>query len=382
MEKMVHIRIECGDRCGSDKGGDMSKSEEETETNGSGRRSRSGTGKVTLGDVAKLAGVSTATVSRTFNEPEKVAEAIRDKVRNAAAELNWIANAAGRALASSRTRIVGAIIPTLDNEIFARQVSGMQEVLAQRNYTLFVGSTNYDPDEGVRQVRAMLGRGIEALAIVGESYPPELFRTLDEAGLPHVVTYGYSADSTRNCIGFDNRLAFARITQHLLDLGHRHFATIFQPVENNDRVEARLRGIRESLGGAGISLPPERMLIGASSLDYGAEGFSELMAQTQRPTAIICGNDTIALGALLAAQRLKIEVPTECSITGFDDLAISSRISPGLTTMHIDNAAIGAEAARQLLSAADRKLTSLRPMEFIPDLRLRGSTAAPVDTNE
>ncbi|TCV65890.1 substrate-binding domain-containing protein [Neorhizobium sp. S3-V5DH] len=127
-----------------------------------------------------------------------------------------------------------------------------------------------------------------------------------------------------------------------------------------------------------MSLPPHRMLIGASSLDYGAQGFSALMAEARRPTAIICGNDTIALGALLAAQQLKVEVPADCSITGFDDLAISSRISPGLTTMHVDNAAIGAEAARQLLKAIDQKFTSLSPVEFIPDFRLRGSTAPPM----
>ena len=144
----------------------------------------SGSGRVKLEEVARKANVSTATVSRAFNEPDKVSEEVRQRVKDAARALNWIPNAAGRALASRRTHIAGAIIPTLDNEIFAHQISGMQSVFSERGFTLFLGCSNYDPDEGLKQADAMLARGVEALAVVGESHPPELFDALNSRGIP------------------------------------------------------------------------------------------------------------------------------------------------------------------------------------------------------
>lgn len=343
------------------------------------RRSRRGAGKVRLEDVAALAGVSTATVSRTFNDPGKVTESIRQRVESAAAQLKWIPNAAGRALASSRTQILGAIIPTLDNEIFASQVSGMQSVLAPLGYSLFLGSSRYDPEEGVRHARAMVARGIEALVIVGEDQPPELFRLLEDAAVPHVVTYGYRAASPHACIGFDNQAAFHAITRHLLELGHRKIAAIFQPTEHNDRAVARIAGVRAALAEAGLSLAAEDLCIGPATLPFAETSFLNFMSRpgATRPTAVICGNDTLALGALLMAQRRGISIPKDCSLTGFDDLAISSRVSPALTTMSVDNFGIGTLAARALLAALDGQEGAPHPREVPARLWLRESTAPP-----
>ncbi|NLH82666.1 MAG: LacI family DNA-binding transcriptional regulator, partial [Phyllobacteriaceae bacterium] len=218
------------------------------------RRTREGTGRAKLAEVARRAGVSTATVSRTFNEPDKVSQAVREKVREAAHAVNWVPNAAARALASSRTHIAGAIIPTLDNEIFARQISGLQQVFSESGYDLLIGCSNYDPEEGLRQARAMTARGVEAIALVGETHPPELFEIIDDQHIPYVLTYTFHAGATRPLIGFDNREAFRRVTRHLLDLGHRRFAVVLQPIENNDRATARFDGIVAALGEAGVGL--------------------------------------------------------------------------------------------------------------------------------
>ncbi|MDN4981841.1 LacI family DNA-binding transcriptional regulator [Bradyrhizobium sp. WYCCWR 13022] len=340
------------------------------------KRAREGSGRVKLEEVASAANVSTATVSRVFNEPEKVSEAIRERVKEAARALNWIPNAAGRALASSRTHIMGAIIPTLDNEIFAHQVGGMQAVFSNAGYTLFLGCSNYDPLEGLRQAEAMLARGVEAIALVGESHPAELFVALKARNIPYVVTYSYSTRSEHPCIGFDNRAAFMRMTNHLLSLGHRRFACIFQPVANNDRVAARLAGVREALAAAGLQLADEDLLIGPSTLEFGAESFSHLMTRDgkARPTAIVCGNDNIALGALMAANALGLNAPKDFSITGFDDLAISSRFTPRLTTMKVDNQAIGTMAANQLLAVVAGQQASPKSEEVVPVLQVRDSS--------
>ena len=345
------------------------------------KRVRGGSGRVKLDEVARKANVSTATVSRVFNEPEKVSEEVRQRVKEVARALNWIPNAAGKALASRRSHIAGAIIPTLDNEIFAHQISGMQSVLSDGGFTLFLGCSNYDPDEGLRQADAMLARGVEALALVGEDHPPELFDALNARHIPYVVTYSYNRQSRHPCIGFDNRAAFSRIADYLLSLGHRRFAAIFQPTANNDRVKERLGGIRDALAAAGVEIAAKDLLIGPSTLEFGAASFAQVMAQAgdERPTAIICGNDNIALGALMAARESGLDAPKDFSITGFDDLAISSRFSPRLTTMKVDNQQIGILAANELLAVIAGRQAHIQSREIIPVLHIRDSAGAPAE---
>lgn len=338
------------------------------------RRKRSGSGRVRLEEVARLAGVSTASVSRAFNEPDKVTDIVREKVLEAARALNWIPDAAGRALASSRTHIAGAIIPTLDNEIFARQISGMQSVYAQHGFTLLLGCSNYDPEEGLKQAQAMIARGVEALTIVGEDHPVELFDALRARQIPYVVTYSYRENCPHPCIGFDNKAAFTTITRHLISLGHEKFGAIFQPEANNDRARARLEGIREALSQAGLSLSPKLLHVGVPSMEFAAQSFSALMANKERPSAIICGNDNLALGALTMASDLGFKAPDDFSITGFDDLAISSRLSPRLTTMKVDNQQIGIIAAQHLLKVLRGSAKSVAAVELKPTFLVRDSS--------
>lgn len=340
------------------------------------RRSREGTGRAKLEEVARRAGVSTATVSRTFNDPDKVSQSVRERVREAAHAMNWVPNAAARALASSRTHIAGAIIPTLDNEIFARQISGMQQVFSESGYDLLIGCSNYRPEEGLRQAQAMTARGVEAIALVGETHPPDLFDIIDSQHIPYVLTYTFHPEASRPLIGFDNRRAFRRLTEHLLDLGHRRFAVILQPLVNNDRATARLEGICEGLRAAGVELAASDVLIGDATLDHGMAGLRTLMnrSRSDRPTAIVCGNDTLALGALLAAAKMGLSAPADFSLTGFDDLEMSSRITPSLTTMSVDNRRIGVLAARQLLACLEGAIAHPTSTEVPAELIIRQSS--------
>ncbi|MEC5409647.1 LacI family DNA-binding transcriptional regulator [Paraburkholderia sp. MPAMCS5] len=323
-----------------------------TQTN----RARRGTGRTVLSDVAKLAGVSTATVSRVYNEPEKVSAAVRERVEQAAVTLNWFPNAAGRALASTRSHIAGIIIPTLDDQVFASQVSGMQAAFAARGITLVLGCSNYDPAQALVQVRAMLARGVEAMAVVGEAHPPELFDALRRYRVPHAVTYAYRKDSPHVCIGFDNFAAYVQMTEHLIGLGHRSFAVCIQPTRDNDRVQARVAGIRATLERHGLAVRPEHMCEGESTIAFGRSSLRSIwQAPGERPTAIICGNDHIALGVLREADELGIAIPGELSVTGFDDLEISKAICPALTTMRVNTYEIGQLTAQHLLDMLDGK---------------------------
>lgn len=342
-------------------------------------RARRGTGRSVLRDVAELAGVSTATVSRVYNEPGKVSAEVQQRVHEAARALNWIPNAAGRALASTRSHIAGAIIPTLDNHVFASQVSGMQAVFAEHGITLFLGCANYDPAQALTQVRAMLARGVEALSVVGECYPAELFELLDNHGVPYVVTYAYRSGSPHCCVGFDNRAAFATLTEHLISLGHRDFGIIVQPSVDNDRVQARLRGVHETLAAHGLAVRPAHFREGPATIAFGRESLRTIWeAPGVRPSAIVCGNDSLAIGALLEAQALGISIPRQLSITGFDDVALAREMSPTLTTMWVDTNAMGRAAAQSLLDMLDDpsqgRDRAAASVEIAVELKIRGST--------
>ncbi|WP_206002767.1 LacI family DNA-binding transcriptional regulator [Paraburkholderia polaris] len=319
-------------------------------------RVRRNTGRTVLADVAKLAGVSTATVSRVYNEPDKVSANVRERVEHAARTLNWFPNAAGRALASTRSHIAGIIIPTLDDQVFASQVSAMQAAFAARGITLVLGCSNYDPAQALVQVRAMLARGVEAMAVVGEAHPAELFEALRRYRVPYAVTYAYRKDSPHVCIGFDNHAAYAEITEHLIGLGHRSFALCIQPTRDNDRAQARVAGIRSTLERHGLAVRPEHMFEGESTIGFGRRSLRSIwQSPCERPTAIICGNDHIALGVLREAEELGIAIPGELSVTGFDDLEIAKEIRPALTTMRVDTYEIGRLTAQYLLDVLDGK---------------------------
>jgi len=325
-------------------------------------------------DVAAAAGVSTATVSRAFNAPEKVLPEVRDKIFAVAAELGWLPNAAGAALASRRTWLAGVLIPTLDHDVFAAQVNALQARLSASGITVLIGCSNYDLDEAADQVRVMLARGIEALAVVGELQRPELFEMISARGVPYVVMYSHPPKSAHPCVGFDNQAAFSKLTRYLLDLGHRNFAVIHQPSSDNDRVLARLTGIREALASEGLALRPQHVFEGPASFEFGRESLRKCLGGLgPHPTAIICGNDTLAIGALIEARAMGIDVPGALSITGFDDLPIAEFTVPPLTTMRVDNVAIGQAAADYLLTRLSQQ--PITPQDaFEAELIVRGST--------
>ncbi len=328
-------------------------------------------------DVAIAAGVSTATVSRAFNSPEKVNPDVRERVLAAAASLGWLPHAAGSALARRRSSIAGVVIPTLGQEVFATQVGAMQAAFAEHDITLLIGCSNYDPDQAAQQVRAMLARGVDALAVLGQLPQPNLFEIVRTRRVPYVITYGSTPDTTHPCVGFDNRAAFHAITRYLISLGHKTIGVILQPTRYNERIVARLAGVRDALAEEGLGLRPQHLCEGEYGIAAGRLGLRTILGgKGPAPTAIICGNDLLAIGVLLEARAMGIHVPGDLSITGFDDVSIAAEFDPALTTMKVDNAEIGRLAARYLLSQLSNE-TSPSSVLIAPALIERGTTAAP-----
>lgn len=329
-----------------------------------------------LADVALAAGVSTASVSRVLNEPDKVRPEMRQRVMAAVELLGYVPDGAARALASGRLRTIGAIVPTLDNAIFASGINALQRRLAQRGFTLLVASSEYDSDEEAREVHALVVRGVDGLVFVGEGHDPRLYKLLASKGLPYVNTWVHSPDQPHPTIGFDNRSAGHRLADYLMDLGHRRIAMVAGFTAHNDRARARAEGVRAALAKRGLEIAPGQFLERAYDVREGREALRTLLRLPEPPTAVICGNDVQAMGTLFETQAQGIAVPARLSIVGFDDLPISANLVPALTTIRVPAADIGRRAADYLL---DRLAGQDPPAhtELDAELVVRGTTAPP-----
>lgn len=333
-------------------------------------------GLPTLDDVARRAGVSTATVSRCLNLPDRVREETRARVEAAVAELGYTPHFGGRALASNRTYTVGAVIPTMENAIFALGLQALEDELSTAGVTLLVATSHYDIERETKQIRALLGRGVDGLVLIGEAHPQETYDLLQERGIPFVLVWSHRSDCPYPCVGFDNRAAARGMAGHVLDLGHRRIAMIAGMTEWNDRASERVEGVREALCGRGLTLLPSHLIETEYALDESAVAAEHLMALSPRPTAIICGNDVQAAGAILGIRKAGMAVPDDVSVVGFDDIDLALVIEPAITTVRVPHRRMGRAAAELLL----RMISSVGlndSVEFDTEIVVRSSLAPP-----
>lgn len=330
-----------------------------------------------LADVARLAGVSTATVSRALTVSHKVRPATLARVQQAVKALGYVAHGAARALASRRTRTIGAVIPTLANAIFAGTTHALQKTLDEAGYTLLLASHEFDPEVELRVTRALIERGIDALVLLGTTHHPDVFGAIAAHDIPYVLTWALDASRTHPCIGFDNRAAATRLAEYLLDLGHRDFAMIAGITANNERARERVEAVRAALAARGVELPAGRLVEKPFTPAAGREGLLEVIQNGRWPTAVICGNDVLAMGALAECHAQGIAVPVPVSITGFDDMEVAALVTPGLTTVHFPTGELGAYAAQHLIRRLAGEAVDLQ-RELPVNLVVRGSTAPPI----
>ncbi len=326
----------------------------------------------TLHDVATMSGFSTATVSRCLNYPDRVSEKTRDAVMAAIETLGYSPNFGARAMAAQRTNTIGAIIPTMENAIFARGIQAFQEELGDNGYNLMVASSSYRADLEAHQIRTLVARGADALLLIGHDRDPDLYRFLDAQQVPALVTWAFDMTRNRPSIGFDNRAAMKALAQAVLRAGHTRLAMITAATAGNDRAAERVLGIRDAMSEAGLDDAALEVVEAAYGIDSGARAFAELMARRPGPTAILCGNDVLAVGAVGQARDMGLGVPGDVSITGFDDIELAQVSHPKLTTVHVPHREMGRKAARALVAALEDGVPMVGE-ELRADIRLRGS---------
>ncbi len=329
-----------------------------------------------LADVARLAQVSAATVSRALSQPRLVSKATLKCVTAAAEQLGYVLHGSARALRSRRTRTVGAVLPDLGTLLFAKAAHALQRTLEEGGYTLLLACHEFDLKTELNVTRSLLECGIDGLVLVGTEHEADLFALLAGLRIPYLLTWALDRSGSHPCVGFDNRVAAMRIASYLLDIGHREIAVISGVTAGNDRARERLAGARAALAERGVGLPPSRVVEKPYSLAAGREAMRALLGIEPQPTAVICANDVLAMGAVMECQSRGIAVPGTISVTGFDDTEAASILVPALTTVRVPMHELGYAAAQQMLARLNGG-AGVPLTELAVDLIVRGTTAPP-----
>ncbi|WP_233837380.1 LacI family DNA-binding transcriptional regulator [Paraburkholderia sp. ZP32-5] len=331
---------------------------------------------VSLNDVARAAGCSASTVSRVLRTPHVVRDEVAQRVLAAVRKLGYTPNNAARALRSRRSRMIGAVLPTLEHAIYARLANALETQLATEGYSLIVTTSGFDAHKELEQTQLMIERGAEGVVLVGDAHERALYEFLSLRNVPYINTYVYTPQATHPCVGFDNNRTARQVTEYLLSLGHTEIAMLTGVRKDNDRVRARIEGVEETLREHGLTIAQERIIEGPYSITAGRNGMRKLLNLSVRPEAVICTSDILAFGCLAECMAAKIEVPRELSITGFDDLDFAAHLNPPLTTMQVPAAEMGAQAGRFLVDMLEGG-SPLDRVELEARLVIRGTTGQP-----
>lgn len=315
-------------------------------------------GRPRMEDVARIAGVSLVTVSRAINQPEKLAPDTRALVQATIDRLGYVPNLTAGSLASRRSRIVAAIVPTLASSIFSDTLDGLSQTLAAAGYQLLVGQTHFRREDEAHLIDAFVGRRVDGVVWIHSGAPEEagvaadadadpVAARLAAAAIPVVEAWDLVADPIDMVVGFSNREAGAAAARHLIERGYRRLAFIGS---EGGRSAARFAGFCAAAQASGLVKPLFEPLSPLGSMPEAAASFGVLRTRDPQLRAVLCSNDMLAAGVLFECQRLGLAVPGQMAVIGFADLPIAAAVVPTLTTVHVPSHEIGRRAGELLLA--------------------------------
>lgn len=309
-----------------------------------------GKNTVALSDVARAAGVSTATVSLALQEGSRISAETRERVRQAVEQTGYRYNRFAAKLRTGQSKTIGLIITDIANPYFAALAAGVETVLDKHGYMTFLVNSNDDGSRQSRQLTTLMEHGVDGMLLSpADGTNLEAVEEVLTAGLPVVQVSRWLASLPCDIVAPDNVVVAAAMTRHLLALGHKRIAFLGGTEGRSARIE-RLAGYSEAMTAAGLPVDPALTPIAAPTRANGALLLREVMALDEPPTAVICYHDLMALGALQAAKEMGLTVGSDLAIVGFDDITEAALSRPSLTTVHIDAESIGRAAATRLLA--------------------------------
>ncbi|MGH8218296.1 MAG: LacI family DNA-binding transcriptional regulator [Steroidobacteraceae bacterium] len=312
------------------------------------RRARPATHMATtIKDVARELGISVATVSRALSRPELLRHETRERVMKAVERLGYRPNLLARGLRRGQTRAILVVVPTL-SPFFLEIFAGAEEVTRQRGFALLLGNSNRDPEKEKDCFDQVASGQADGIILLTGLLPSDYAQ--GKSPLPPLVTVLERLPQAASVpvIRTDHRSGASEATRHLIELGHRRIAHIAgsKTVPSTTR---RIEGYRDALQSAALPSPPELIYRGDYFMPSGAAGMERLMQLEEPPTAVLCGNDEMAFGAIRMLHKLGLTVPGDISIVGFDDQNMAEFYNPPLTTVHIPRYELGRRAAHELI---------------------------------
>ena len=330
--------------------------------------------KITMEEISKIAGVSLATVSRTMHSPHLVRKETRDHINQVMEKANYVYHATAGDLSRKRSSIIGVIIPTAKSLVFSTTLQAIQEAAQQNNFSLVAGSSKYDIGTELTLLQQFKERRMAGIILTGFVFgQKDLVKELIKGGMPCVVIWDKPDDPDLSYVGFDNYEATYRITKYLIDLKHRHIGFIVGPYTKVERVKKRLEGFKAALKDHGIRFNPGLVIEKEPTLIDGKEAMSRLLSLSDRPTAVLAASDTLAVGALAAARDMKVRVPEDISIAGFDDIEVAAYCNPPLTTVKVPAYEIGQIAFKILLEMISHNSDQVQQYCLDTSVIVRGS---------
>jgi LacI family transcriptional regulator len=336
----------------------------------------------TIKDVAREAGVSTATVSRVFNDVGPVDEETRRRVRLVARKLKYFPNALGRGLSIKRTDAIGLLLPDLFGEFFSEVLRGSDQTAQQSHYHLVVSSSHNSKEEMRAALTMMRGR-VDGLVVMSPHIDAETLTENLPQSLPVVLLNCYVESDRFDSLNVDNFGGAYAMTKHLLSHGHQRIAIIKGTQDNFDAAE-RLRGYSVAIREGGAAIDSRLQSPGNFTEAAGYEAVKDLLSVAPRPTAIFACNDSTAIGALSALREQGIQVPEEIALAGFDDVPIASYLTPTLTSVQVRIHNLGVQAIRTVFHAVHNKNAHRKQQILLPttlSLRQSCSCVPPTDVH-
>ena len=316
------------------------------------RAARPGTGGITLSDVAKLAGVSAITVSRALNTPAAVSPETLERVRAAITRSGYVPNLVAGGLASNRSRLVAALVPTVAGPVFLETIQALTEALAEAGCQLMLGQSGYAAAREDALLDAIIGRRPDGIVLTGIMHSAQGRQRLLASGIPVVETWDITPTPIDMIVGFSHDKSGAAVADYLYGEGYRQPAIVSA---SDERASRRRRGFEQRFAELGIHAIPACSVSAPSSLANGRSGFAELRARHPGIDVVFCGSDVIAHGAMIEAQAAGLSIPGDIAIMGFGDLPFAAFTHPQLSTVRIDGTGIGRQAARFILDRVENR---------------------------
>lgn len=340
--------------------------------------------KVRISDVARVAGVSTATVSRALSSPDALSDTTRAAVMTAIRETGYRVNRAARNLRTQRTRTALILVPNLGNPFFSEILAGINETLAERDFAVLIVDSDNQRSKGLLADTLRDAQADGVISLDGAMTEQELALAAQtgESGCL-VFACEWIAGTTFPSVRSDNRRGAELVVQHLHGLGHRKIGHVTGP-KGNVLTKARRDGMLAERQRLGLDARSDWIIRGDFSIRSGFAAGKTLAAMKERPTAVFCASDLVAFGLIAALAEAGLSVPRNMSVVGFDDIDLAAYFTPGLTTVRQDRRRLGHRAARRLLeklvAPMVRPDAHSDPVDMIDvTLVTRASTAAPAE---